>query len=143
MMAITALLQETASGGNEANVVLIIAAMTSFVTLCGVIVTGLVQWSATREARLAQREQRMALAAQVVKVEEIHTLVNSKDDKQSRIIADLTEQIKQLNASALARAESSPAVTVTAETPVPVVVVDTAKPVEVDVIDKKKPPRGK
>jgi len=105
--------------GNE--VVLYIAAMTSFVTFVGVIVTGFVQWSAARTAIVAAREARQAAqesrdearnAANVQKAttDKIEVLVNNKSDVQTQTIKDLTEQIKQLNATALAKAEASPAV---------------------------------
>lgn len=155
--AVDSMLQPAAS---ENNVVLYIAAMSSFVALCGVVVTGFVQWSASRTAIQAAREAREAaqesrdearVAATVQKetTDKIEVLVNSKSDEAATTIKDLTEQIKQLNASALAKAEASPAVGTVPEpaatpepVPIPVVVVDTEKPIE--VIDKTpKKPRAK
>jgi hypothetical protein len=44
------------------------------------------------------------------KTEQIHELVNSKDDAQSKIIKELTAKVEELHRAALAKAEASPAV---------------------------------
>lgn len=153
-----ALLQETVSSDSSSNVVLYIAAMSSFVAFVGVVVGGFVQWSASRAAIVAAREareaakeardeQRVNATEQKKTLDNVEHLVNSKSDKQTetidlqtQTIKDLTEQIKQMNATALAKAEAAPPIggtpmaTPTATIPVKVVVVDTEKPI--DVIDK-------
>lgn len=125
-----ALIQQVsaASGTSENNVVLYIAAMSSFVAFCGVVVTGFVQWSASRDARDAARDARLAaqetaaIAATAAKearesaavqqktIDNVEHLVNSKADKQAEIIRELTLKVDALNAAALAKAEASPAV---------------------------------
>lgn len=92
------------------NTLLYVTAMTSFVTLCGIVVTGFVQWSASRDAHDAARDARVAAQEAKVKTAEIHTLVNNKSDVQAEIIRDLTAKVDRLNAAALAKAEASPAV---------------------------------
>jgi len=79
------------------------------------------QRAARDEQRADARELREAAAKQVMKVEEIHTLVNNKSDVQAGLIKEaksenvrLNEESKQeiarLNAALLAKAEASPAV---------------------------------
>lgn len=71
---------------------------------------------AVREAERELREEMRAEKARelleqaAVKTEQIHTLVNSKDDKQTRLIAELTAEVKELNRKALAKAEAAPAI---------------------------------
>ena len=135
------MIQEPATG----TALLYVTAMTSFVTLVGIIVTGFVQWSASRDARDAARDARdaakgAASMAQEAKAtnDKIEVLVNNKSDVQATLIKEAKEEIAKLNAQLLAKAEASPATgapaPIAATIPVKVVVVDTEKPI--DVIDK-------
>lgn len=95
-------------GGN--SVLLYVTAMTSFVTLCGIIVTGFVQWSASRDARDAAREARMAAVETKTTTDKIEVLVNNKSDVQAQLIKEARVEIANLNARLLAKAEAAPAI---------------------------------
>lgn len=127
------------------NVVLYVSAMTSFVALMGVIVTGFVQWSASREARQerkeAREEARQAATVQQKTTDNIEHLVNSKSDAQAAIIKELTAKVDGLQAKLLSRAEAAPAVggvPVQATTPpvMPVKIMEQEGPVDVKVVKK-------
>jgi len=115
------MIQEAAAAeNNSGNIVLYVSAMTSFVTLCGVIVTGFVQWSASRDAIAAARDARLAAQESKATSDKIEVLVNNKSDVQARLIADAKAEIAALNAQLLAKAEASPAITqepLTGDTP--------------------------
>lgn len=133
---------------SSGNVVLYVAAMTSFVTLCGVIVNGFVQWSASRDARDAARDARGAAQESKATMDKVEVLVNNKSDRSELIIKELTEKVDRLQASALAKAEAAPAVggvpigaaTPPISAPVPVkIVAEEPVPVKID----KTPNKGK
>lgn len=136
-MAITALLQDSSSG----NIVVIVSAMTSFVTLVGVIVSGFVQWSGQRDARDAARDARDAATEAKTTTDKIETLVNNRSDVQAQLIKEAKEEIAALNAALLAKAEASPAIGKVGADPEPteVVVVEALNPLDVNVL---KPPKA-
>lgn len=81
------------------------------------VLTLVLQRVAANDQRIAREEQRQdarelrdATLATKSTIDKVEVLVNSKSDVKDATIKDLADQIKVLNASALAKAEAAPAI---------------------------------
>lgn len=72
------------------------------------VLTFIGQRAAANDQREANRELRAVASRSVEKIGEVHTLVNSRGEKQDKIIEELTAELRQKNAEALAKAEAAP-----------------------------------